>query len=292
MNKKLLTLILTLFITSTLLAQVTSGQIDDFEDGTKQGWGIGATATNQPTNEVTDGPAGVNDNFFKYTTNGNPNGAGSKLVIFNKNSNWIGDYTSASVFGIKFDVRVTGSDLNLRVAFQNSLTGDQICTTNSVVVTAGSGWTSVVIPITASDMQVVGIGTETVANLLSGGNIDQIRILSNVVPSWFGQAFSGVPTTLDIDNIETSSLLSVNGKDLLNSFSISPNPGIDRLNIKVEKLQNNTNLEVFDVLGKRIFTNKVSNVSSPIDVSQWNSGVYLVRITTDTGTQTKRFVKQ
>jgi len=292
MNKKLLTLILTLFITSTLLAQVTSGQIDDFEDGTKQGWGIGATATNQPTNEATDGPAGVNDNFFKYTTNGNPNGAGSKLIIFNKNSNWGGNYTGATVFGIKFDVRVTGSDLNLRVAFQNSLTGDQICTTNSVVVTAGSGWVSVVIPITASDMQIVGFGSATPTTLLGSGNINEIRILSNTVPSWNGEAFNGIPTTLDIDNIETSSLLSVKDSNPLNTFSISPNPGTDRLNLKLSGFHDSTNLEVFDVLGKRIFTNKLSNVSSSINVSQWNSGVYLVRITTDTGTQTKRFVKQ
>ncbi len=291
MNKKLLTLILTLFITSTLLAQVTVGQIDDFEDGTKQGWGIGNAATNQPTNVATDGPAGVNDNFFKYTTNGNPNGAGSKLLIFNKNSNWIGNYTGANVFGIKFDVRVTGSDLNLRVAFQNNLTGDQICTTNSVVVTAGSGWTSVVIPITASDMQVVG-GSATVANLLSSGNINEVRILSNVVPSWFGQAFSGVPTTLDIDNIETSALLSVNDNNPLSSFSISPNPGTDRLNLKLSGFHDNTNLEVFDVLGKKIFADRLTNASTFVDVSEWNAGVYLVRLTTDTGTQTKRFVKQ
>jgi hypothetical protein len=291
MNKKLLTLILTLFITSTLLSQVTVGQISDFEDGTKQGWGIGNAAANQPTNVATDGPAGANDNFFKYTTNGNPNGSGSKLLIFNKNSNWIGDYTGANVFGIKFDVRVTGSDLNLRVAFQNNLTGDQICTTNSVVVTAGSGWTSVVIPITASDMQVVG-GSATVANLLSGGNISEIRILSNVNPSWFGQAFSGVPTTLDIDNIETSALLSVNDNNLLSSFSISPNPGTDRLNLKLSGFHDNTNLEVFDVLGKKIFADRLTNASTFVDVSEWNAGVYLVRLTTDTGTQTKRFVKQ
>jgi len=283
MNKKLLTLIFTMFITSTLLAQVTSGQVDDFEDGTKQGWGIGATATNQPTNEATDGPAGVNDNFFKYTTNGNPNGAGSKLIIFNKNSNWIGNYTGASVFGIKFDVRVTGSDLNLRVAFQNSLTGDQICTTNSVVVNAGSGWIPVVIPITASDMQIVGFGSATPTTLLGSGNINEIRILSNTVPSWNGEAFNGMPTSLDIDNIETSSLLSTKDNNPLNSFSISPNPGTDRLNLKLSRLNNTVSLEVFDVLGKKIFADRLTKASTFVDVSEWNAGVYLVRLTTDTG---------
>jgi hypothetical protein len=78
----------------------------------------------------------------------------------------------------------------------------------------------------------------------------------------------------------------------VNTFSISPNPGRAKLNLKLSKLGTNTNLEVFDVLGKRIYANRLTDVASSIDVSKWNSGVYLVRVSNDTGVQTKRFVKQ
>ncbi|WP_347925335.1 T9SS type A sorting domain-containing protein [Pontimicrobium sp. SW4] len=77
-----------------------------------------------------------------------------------------------------------------------------------------------------------------------------------------------------------------------NSFSISPNPGRDKLNLKLSSLDNSAAVEVFDVLGKRIYTNRVNIITKTIDVSKWNNGVYLVRLTTDSGTQTKRFVKQ
>lgn len=78
----------------------------------------------------------------------------------------------------------------------------------------------------------------------------------------------------------------------INTFSISPNPGKLKMNLKLSRLKANTKVEVFDVLGKKIYRNGLTDVTSSIDVSKWNSGVYLVRVSTDTGVQTKRFVKQ
>jgi len=85
--------------------------------------------------------------------------------------------------------------------------------------------------------------------------------------------------------------LSVN-KHIIDKFEIVPNPGRDKLNLKLSKLNNNTIIEVFDVLGKKIYADRVNTITKTVNVSQWNNGVYLVRLTTDSGTQTKRFVKQ
>ncbi|WP_347925333.1 T9SS type A sorting domain-containing protein [Pontimicrobium sp. SW4] len=79
----------------------------------------------------------------------------------------------------------------------------------------------------------------------------------------------------------------------VNTFSISPNPGRDKLNLRLEKLNNAiVTVEVFDVLGKKIYVDKMEKNNKSVNVSQWNNGVYLVRLTTETSTQTKRFVKQ
>ena len=75
-------------------------------------------------------------------------------------------------------------------------------------------------------------------------------------------------------------------------FIISPNPASSTLNVYVPKGFENARLSVFDVLGKEIYKVELSNLHSTINISKWNSGVYLMRIATDTESQTKRFVKQ
>lgn len=288
MKQKLLSFIFIFLISSVLLAQVSSGQVDNFEDGTDQGWiidlnNLGGPPANTPTNEITGGPAGVNDNYLKYSSTGS-GGPGGKMVIINVDADWIGDYTSANVFGIKFDVRVIGiNNLDLRVALDGA--GGRICTSKSETITAGSGWTSVVIPIALADMETVG-GTNIMNTLAS---VTQIRILSNTSAAFQGQ---NMVATLDIDNIETSTFLSTKNQKLQNTFSINPNPGSNKLNLKLSRLGDDTTLEVFDVLGKKVYAERLNSVSKSIDVFKWNSGVYLVRITSDKGTQTKRFVKQ
>jgi len=287
MKQKLLFLFFSILISGSVCAQ-TVGQIDDFEDGTTQGWVVGlfgATPPNPPTNEPTGGPAGVDDNFLKYASTGT-SGAGSKMIIQNVDSRWLGDFTTAGVVRIKMDVRVTGADLDLRITLLGN--AHRISTANAVTVNAGTGWTSIIIPISASDMvSVQGGNTTDVVNALA--SVTEMRILSSPTPSWQGET---IAATLDVDNIMAMAVLSTKDNKLANAFSISPNPGNDRLNLKLSKLNSNATVEVFDVLGKKIYVDKVNAITKTVNVSQWNNGVYLVRLTTDSGTQTKRFVKQ
>ncbi|MEM6517431.1 MAG: T9SS type A sorting domain-containing protein [Bacteroidota bacterium] len=77
-------------------------------------------------------------------------------------------------------------------------------------------------------------------------------------------------------------------------FRIYPNPSADYMNVEVPNLAGESlKLEVFDVLGKKVLTQNINKLSSKINVSKWNSGVYLVRLTAsdDTVAPTKRFVK-
>ena len=287
MKQKLLFLFFSILISGSVCAQ-TVGQIDDFEDGTTQGWVVGLFGAtpplaNRPTNEPTGGPAGVDDNFFKYTSNGG-SGAGSKMIIQNVDSRWLGDFTTAGIVRIKMNVRVSGADLDLRVSLTGG--GGRISTTNAVTVTAGTSWTSIIIPIAAADMETVTGGSSVSGTL---ANVTEMRILSSPTPSWQGET---IAATLDVDNIMAMAVLSTKDNKLANAFSISPNPGNDRLNLKLSKLNSNATVEVFDVLGKKIYVDKVNAITKTVNVSQWNNGVYLVRLTTDSGTQTKRFVKQ
>ncbi|MFC4721298.1 T9SS type A sorting domain-containing protein [Geojedonia litorea] len=75
-------------------------------------------------------------------------------------------------------------------------------------------------------------------------------------------------------------------------FVISPNPATSFLNVYLPAGFENAKLTVFDVLGKVIYDVEMNSLKSSINISKWNSGVYLVKISTDKATQTKRFVKQ
>ena len=83
-------------------------------------------------------------------------------------------------------------------------------------------------------------------------------------------------------------------KDSPAKFSIYPNPSVSTLNIDIPTLvEDGLKLEVFDVLGKKIHIQNLNALTSEINITKWNSGLYLVRITSadNSITLTKRFVK-
>ncbi|WP_323787961.1 T9SS type A sorting domain-containing protein [Psychroserpens sp.] len=287
-------LIYSLFLISSVsFAQIVANQVDDFESSLNN-WTLGnpAVAAAQISNPADGGPDGAGDAFFSYVTTGSSNGPGSKMLIFTRNAQWSGDFAGQGVVAIKMDVRATTGDLNLRIGLSdqdsNTFPSTQMVTTNTVVVTAGSGWQTVTIPIQPSDFSVLAGGSGlTPAQVL--GSVVEMRIFSNTSVSWLGQ--SGA-RTMDLNDITASTTLSTTEVLSNNEFSISPNPATSRLNVYLPQNSINATIAVYDVLGKRVYSNQLDALTSTIDVSKWNTGVYLVRISTDNSTQTKRFVKQ
>lgn len=285
---KVKVLILFLFlITSMSIAQVMANQVDDFEDGTTQNWQIGGAAApeDMPMNVSTGGPDGVDDNYLSYTSVGG-SGVASKMVIFNAGptSQWSSNFISAGIVGISMNVRVLTNNVNLRLAFQAN--GTRFCSTNAIPVAAGNGWTEITFPIAPSDFTFLS-GGSSIASALE--NVNTMRILSSNSPTWSGA--DAIAAILHIDNITALTTLGVNDDVNINEFSISPNPATTRLNVYLPQNSNNASISVYDILGKRVYANKIDRLSASVDVSKWNSGVYLVKISTDNTTQTKRFVK-
>lgn len=99
--------------------------------------------------------------------------------------------------------------------------------------------------------------------------------------SSFAQGTSGNDTTI---------IKSQNDK--LSEFSISPNPSKRVLNIEFAKISGDLRLEVYDVLGKRVHKGMLTKLKTSVNVINWKSGVYLVRLSNDKTTLTKRFIKQ
>ena len=285
--KKTLLCLSFIFTSILCFSQVSAGQVDDFEDGTVQTWIIGATGSSSPINVSTGGPDGVDDNFLEYTSNG-ASGIGSRMAIFNSNSQWSGDFISEGVIEVQFDVEALTNDLHLRLAFQGP-GGTRMISTVPVVVTAGSGWNSVALPLGLNDFTIVQ-GANTVSEVLS--SVFTMRIISVTdenIDNWRGQV---IAATLRVDNITASTTLSREDITQNNDFDIYPNPSTSNLNLSIKSVGTNARIEVYNILGSKIYNKVIASPKVSINTSQWQKGVYLVRVFSDNQTLTKRFVKQ
>ena len=76
----------------------------------------------------------------------------------------------------------------------------------------------------------------------------------------------------------------------LSSIRIFPNPTSgNTLTIAVLE---DVNISIFDILGKQVLKDQVSRSNKKIDISQLNRGMYLIRLQTENGSITKKFIKQ
>ena len=76
------------------------------------------------------------------------------------------------------------------------------------------------------------------------------------------------------------------------NFKIIPNPVETEFELELPEGTSMAKVDIYDVFGKQIFTNEISALKSKINISEWNSGIYLVRVTSEFGTQSKRLIKQ
>ncbi len=170
---------------------ITAGQLDDFQDGTTQGWISGFNNPTPPVNVSTGGPGGAGDRYLRARSNGGF-GAGSKLVFFN-NAQWTGDYIAAGVTFIEADMANFGSvSLSMRVAFRGD--GGDFSSVSTASVPADGVWRHYVFPIQESDLT----GGFDYAATMSA--VFQTRILHKTTPGANGDP---VVTQMGVDNIKS-----------------------------------------------------------------------------------------
>ena len=192
---------------SPAVAEITVGHIDDFQDGTTQDWRIGQPAP-FPKNVADSGPQGAGDHAL-FTTN-TQMGSRHLLVVLNEDNqqfpgdaNWEGDWTTAGVTQVSFDIRNPGStlgasDLTMRLGIAGpdgaSSFGD-VYITDAQIVPPDNTWHSLTFDVRASDFIAVGSG-EDVNRALA--DVTQFRIFSNPEEVFIAD---GAPNEFYLDNI-------------------------------------------------------------------------------------------
>jgi len=156
------------FLGASASATVSLGQLDDFEDGTVQGW-IQGGAGNPTSNIPNGGPTGAGDNYLETVGDGPasdfPAGPGSVPATFNE-SQWTGAW-DADVTAVEVDMANFGSDaLSMRlVLFGNG--GSRYVSNSSVNLPADGQWHTLVFGVTSSTVSDVVSSGESLTDARS-----------------------------------------------------------------------------------------------------------------------------
>lgn len=194
--------LMVVFALPLFCAAVTIGQIDTFEDGTTEGWGVALGPGDgvhpaPPSNEL-GGIGGPLDHYLQLTALGG-SGAGSRLAAMNTDQ-WSGNYIGEQIGGISMNVRNAGTtDLSLRLLFEKlgpMGPTDIAFSTNAIPLVADGGWTSIFFPISTVHL-TAGMGD--IGAVLR--DTDVLRIFHNPDAAFPPQ--ESIVASLQIDNIRT-----------------------------------------------------------------------------------------
>lgn len=91
-------------------------------------------------------------------------------------------------------------------------------------------------------------------------------------------------------NTEFVQTLSTENFDLKNLFSLSPVPAKNTLTITAKQNVTLNSVNIYNIMGQLVKVN--TNPNETIDVSSLKTGTYLIKIFSDNGTATSRFIKE
>jgi hypothetical protein len=174
------------------VADITFGQVDDFEDGTPAGWSEGFPSQNPPTNVATGGPGGAGDHYLQNVSAGI--GSGSHQVMFDR-SRWTGDFGTAGVTRVEADLANFGATpLAIRVAIKGqSLTWWS--STDPIALPPDGTWRHVAFGLDMASLSLV-TGPDSLETVR--GAVQEFRVVSaEAGPSYLGEDVDG---TLGMDN--------------------------------------------------------------------------------------------
>ena len=197
MRTRILPLVLLALLSAPTAHAITAGEVDDFEDGTTEGWHHGTPSVDAPRNTATGGPAGAGDGFLSVSS-GDPEG--SPRLVALAGAQWLGNYTAAGITTVALQVNNLGpTSLALRFG---------VCgpggawVTSAVTLSTGSGWTPIQLAVGAADLISAGLsnacapGTDAAATL---AGVTEARLLSAAVAGYRGDQ---IVALLGMDNVQ------------------------------------------------------------------------------------------
>ncbi|MDH7445467.1 beta strand repeat-containing protein [Aquimarina sp. 2201CG14-23] len=117
-----------------------------------------------------------------------------------------------------------------------------------------------------------------------------VDVAADVATNMSGNGNTAAPQfSIGYDNV-----LSINDEILENGLTVYPIPSSNTINISGAINLAIERAEIFDIQGKLILSQKLnaSSITNTIDISSIRSGLYLMTVYSETGSATKRIIKQ
>ena len=112
-------------------------------------------------------------------------------------------------------------------------------------------------------------------------------------------AVTPVPASYTFENVQANHTIHVDftvgitENELSQYVTLYPNPTQSFIDLKLDRnYLGATECHIYDMYGKLMRTMPIEESITTIDVSDFAAGVYFVRLTTEQGQVSKRFVKQ
>ncbi|MBQ4805535.1 T9SS type A sorting domain-containing protein, partial [Aquimarina sp. MMG015] len=229
-----------------------------------------------------------------YSVNINPTSSGMVTVDINANVSFDAagnGNTAATQFNIQSDISrpsvvisstesspTNANPIPITITFDEDIIDfdlSDISVTNGTAGNlsgSGASFTAEITPATTGNSNITVI-------------IDENRVSDPV--------FNG-NTISNIFVIEFDSTLSIDDEILSNGLTVYPIPSNSTINITGEISLAIKRADIFDIQGKLVLSQKLntSSVINTIDISSIRSGFYLMTIHSETGSATKRIIKQ
>lgn len=135
------------------------------------------------------------------------------------------------------------------------------------------------------------------------GGSDYDEAFSIIQTADLGFIFAGYTSSNDGDIVESNGStdcwvvkfgaenLSVNSFSETTTISLYPNPAQDKLTIKLNYFEPSLEMNITDILGKKIHSQKLDGLSTSINTTSLKSGVYIVNIINENQIISQRFIK-
>lgn len=132
------------------------------------------------------------------------------------------------------------------------------------------------------------LGTATISN--NQLNYEPTAVGNDIIKVKYKYGTSNRTELFYIFTTNTNTL-STNELNLINNFKIYPNPTENILFIDTTEKHINK-IEIFDLQGRLLKTIKENKVKYQIDISNFTSATYLLKITTEKGSQSVKIIKK
>jgi hypothetical protein len=136
-------------------------------------------------------------------------------------------------------------------------------------------------------------GVVVVGRANTGGN----AMPTANIPSWGSATENGSQsgvlaylTATNLNNVADGAL--TNSVDVLSDLPLKIHPNPANNYVVLEHIKGDATVELYDVLGKKVLSQKTTGSTATVDVSDLPKGIYVFKVLVDNGLQTGKFVKE